>query len=141
MIGASAFSQDSFSINSICPDFAEIVKTQNWSEMNSLLYVDGQAWAIAEVSRSVKYPLDKTGLSLNELETQMMFPPRQFLILSELGISIFSKLRPIDYLQRLLRDSNGRMTPSLRSFFDHFGLDQSCAMCLAVACDNQYANP
>jgi len=35
-----------------------------------------------------------------------------------------------------LRDSNCQMTPTLRLFFESFGVDQVCAMCLAVACNN-----
>jgi nuclear pore complex protein Nup155 len=138
MIGASVYNQDTFCLTGISPDLAFVNRTLMWSEMNSFLYVDGQAFAVAEVPHVHKYPCDALGVSFNELDTQVTMSPRQFVVLSDLGISMFSKRRPIDYLLQLLQEGNGKLNPSLRAFFESFGPEQTCAMCLAIACGNPY---
>lgn len=140
MIGASVYNQDTFCITGVSPDFAFIYQKQMWSEMNSFLYVDGQAYAVAEVPHIRKYPCDTLGTSFNELDTQVTMGPRHFLVMSDLGISTFQKRRPIDYLVQLLGEANGKYTPGLKQFFEGFGGDQACAMCLAVACGNPFVS-
>ena len=140
MIGASFYNQDTFCLMGVSPDLAFIQQKQMWSEITSFLYVDGQAFAISEIPQPHKYPRDAQGISFNEMDTQVTMYPRQFLVLSDLGISIVAKRLPIDFLVQLLQEANGKITPSLRHFFESFGPDQSCAMCLAIACGNPYVH-
>ena len=71
---------------------------------------------------------------LNELCVQHFGPPRRYLILTNMGLHIVDKLRPVDVLMRLLSESAGQDTEALRLFFDRYSRDQAAAMCLILAC-------
>ena len=60
------------------------------------------------------------------------------MVLISLGITVFTKLRPIDILLHLINSSQDMRVFS--EFFDKFGRDQSCAMCLAIACSHSSIN-
>lgn len=83
--------------------------------------------------------VDDSDIALNELATQLSRPPRQFLVLTNSGINVLSKQRPIDILQQLLIESGGN-DQDLDYFFDMYGRAQACAMCLGIACFNPYAS-
>lgn len=71
----------------------------------------------------------------NELLTQHFGAFKEFLLISNSGIDLIRKNRSIDVLQSLIAESRGHITDSIRSFFDSFKLEQSCAMCIALACE------
>ncbi|EGF76462.1 hypothetical protein BATDEDRAFT_92526 [Batrachochytrium dendrobatidis JAM81] len=111
------------------------------SELGSFVDVDGKTWAIAEASTKPsskdKHSVANTpGMALNELAMQFEYPARRFHLLTNMGLSTISKLRPIDLLVQLLKHSNGQDLRGFEDFFITYGKDQSCAMSLGIACDH-----
>lgn len=51
------------------------------------------------------------------------------------GVEIYAKLRPVDMLAQLLKDGGGPESSSVKQFFQEQSEDQSCAMCLVLACN------
>jgi hypothetical protein len=70
----------------------------------------------------------------NELATQHFLPPRKFICLTNEGVHFIIKRRPVDQLADLISVSGGRDTDDLSKFFDKYGEEQACAMCLMLAC-------
>lgn len=112
-----------------------------WFEKATFLEIEeGRVWEISET------PMLKERIRLwdslpmnvirNQLAVQHFFPPRKFLCLSNRGIHQITKLRPVDELFRILTESEGRDTPKLRKFFESYGPDESCAMCLLLCTQN-----
>lgn len=115
------------------------------------LNVDGKTWAVAEIpyevtmeaSRRVSAAsggggalaktLARDYVTRNELATQHSLPARQFLCLTNTGLHLFVKLRPLDQLHALLVDSGGADSELLADFFKRYGPNQGCSMCLALA--------
>ena len=54
------------------------------------------------------------------------------------GITVITKLRPLDILLNLINSNQDFRV--FGDFFDKFGRDQSCAMCLAIACSHSSIN-
>ena len=70
---------------------------------------------------------------------------RQFALLTDQGVYIIVQRRPIDYLYALLVSScderscsSSKMLDIKRRIFEYYGLSQSCAMCIGIACDLPY---
>ena len=59
---------------------------------------------------------------------------RQILCLTNLGVHILQKVRPIDYLYRFLSQDNFMESYCVRDFFALYGTVESACMCLAIAC-------
>mmetsp|Transcript_24760 Transcript_24760/g.36519 ORF Transcript_24760/g.36519 Transcript_24760/m.36519 type:complete len:1559 (+) Transcript_24760:131-4807(+) len=61
---------------------------------------------------------------------------RQLLCLTNQGMHVINKLRPVDYLMRILsmRGTGHEYLSAAQSFFGHYGAVQSCAMCVGIAC-------
>ena len=51
---------------------------------------------------------------------------------------MLSKKYPVDILNRILMESQGHETEDLKNFFQNYTRDQSCAMCLSLACNSSY---
>lgn len=95
--------------------------------------VQGATWAISEVSRT---PLPVRGDErLHPLATQMIQPPRVFLILTSSGLFVLTQQRPIDTLKGLLQTGT-LYDQTVHEFFKKYGQSQSCAMSLAIASQN-----
>lgn len=103
------------------------------------LYITGKTWSIAEqpypsfVEKWI--PLIGNHGMRSELITQHFLPPRKFLILSNKGIQFVTKMRPIDIFYNILI-SSGTESEALTNFFNIYGVDQTCAMCLMLICQN-----
>jgi nuclear pore complex protein Nup155 len=70
------------------------------TEYASLLDIPGRTWAIAAVQQSLS-----TGLSaMHELSVQFSEPSRQFMILTNAGITFLAKRRPLDYLKDVIEE-------------------------------------
>ncbi|KDN50361.1 nucleoporin-domain-containing protein [Tilletiaria anomala UBC 951] len=98
------------------------------------LLVPGVTWAIAEA----KNPQLETMIDverISPLATQVLRPPRVFLILSSGGLVILVEQRPIDSLRTLLEIGTAFDQP-VGDFFRKYGLSQACAMTLAIASRN-----
>jgi len=93
--------------------------------------IEGKVWSISEVPLSValkERTLDEepstrknNGVDIitsvynvcNELSTQHFLPPRRFLLLTNTGLHVLVKRRPIDILEQLLLLSQGKDTQEL----------------------------
>lgn len=129
MVGASPISEDVDCVIGVCPDMGAITQ-DSWCEMPSTIYIDGKTWAISEIPLHVLSGKTKKkssraiaeesggGSVLNEFNTQLTQPTRKFLILTNSGVTVLSKKRPIDVLQQLVIDANSLITPIIRVFFD-----------------------
>ena len=62
---------------------------------------------------------------------------RQILCLTNRGVHILQKVRPIDYLYRFLSQDNFMESYCVRDFFALYGTVESACMCLAIACGLQ----
>ena len=121
-------------------------------ESASNVIIEGRTWSINEqchpLSDGDKLPQSlrkqisgKEFNILNELSIQFNFKPRRFLILTNMGLTIIAKQRPVDILRNILQStiSTSNRDQEIVSFFNNFGKDQSCAMALAIAVGNPLA--
>ncbi|KAF9244625.1 nucleoporin [Melanogaster broomeanus] len=110
------------------------------TEYATLLAIPGRTWAMASVPR---YPLPPSTapspVITNELALQFSEPPRQFMILTNVGLTFLLKRRALDYLKAVIEEvqSEGAVQPIIE-FRDSFGRDQTCAMLLGLASGNTF---
>ncbi|KDQ63476.1 hypothetical protein JAAARDRAFT_695291 [Jaapia argillacea MUCL 33604] len=113
------------------------------TEYATLLAVPGRTWALASVPRSTSYVSTPSSAPVpmvtNELATQLTEPPRQFMVLTNVGLTYMVKRRALDYLKAVIEDfhAEGNVQPIIE-FRDSFGRDQTCAMLLALASGNTF---
>ncbi|KAL9646182.1 hypothetical protein ABK040_008055 [Willaertia magna] len=93
--------------------------------------LEGKSHAISEIPLYLDPLLIPTSNPLNELSIQHIKPPREFVCLSNNGIHLLVKLRPIDLLQQILQQSQSEKL--LQKFFYTYGFDESCSMCVLLA--------
>ncbi|KAF8846309.1 nucleoporin [Paxillus ammoniavirescens] len=110
------------------------------TEYATLLAIPGRTWAMASVPRS-PLPLSTASSPVitNELALQFSEPPRQFMILTNVGLTFLVKRRALDYLKAVIEEvqSEGAVQPIIE-FRDSFGRDQTCAMLLGLASGNTF---
>ncbi|KAF5385502.1 hypothetical protein D9757_005350 [Collybiopsis confluens] len=109
------------------------------TEYATLLSIPGRTWAMAVVPHQ---PLaaEAGGVSVvNELATQFSEAPRQFMILTNVGLTFLVKRRAVDYMKAVMEElqSEGNVQPIIE-FRDSFGRNQTCAMLLALASGNSF---
>ncbi|KAF8832270.1 hypothetical protein HHX47_DHR1001833 [Lentinula edodes] len=107
------------------------------TEYATLLSIPGRTWAMAPVPQT-PIAADVAGINvLNELGTQVSEHPRQFMILTNVGVTFLVKRRSLDYLKAVIEElqSEGNVQPIIE-FRDSFGRNQTCAMLLALASGN-----
>ena len=135
---ANAISDTIDNLVCMCPDAVEMSKNSKryFVETTSEFTIDGKTWAIAELDDiSSTTDLDyRRRIVLNELAVQHELTPRTFLLLTNTGLHVLQKIRPVDQLYQLLLISRGQETEGLRRFFERFTRDQACCMCLILAC-------
>lgn len=94
------------------------------SEIASPIKIEGHAWAITHTTQELEignhHPIQLTG------------PQQEWLVLSNMGITVLSSQRPVDTLAELLNNMPGK-EQELALFWDRFGRDQTCAMSLSIA--------
>lgn len=126
------------------------------TEYATLLAIPGRTWAMANVPRP---PLPSCAAPspavINELALQFSEPPRQFMILTNVGLTFLVKRRAVDYLKAVIEEvqSEGAVQPIIEFrdrfvqwhtpvvlllTFHSFGRDQTCAMLLGLACGNTF---
>lgn len=78
--------------------------------------LDGKIWGMSELP-GVEYAgaIDPS-VARNELSVQLSRSAREFLVLTNSGVQVYAKRRPIDTLQQLLIDSRGSES-DLAAFF------------------------
>ncbi|KAK7059035.1 hypothetical protein VNI00_001659 [Paramarasmius palmivorus] len=114
------------------------------TEYATLLSIPGRTWAMAAVphthpstgSQPTDFP---NPLVTNELATQFTELPRQFMILTNVGLTFLVKRRAVDYLRAVIEElqAEGNIQPIVE-YRDSFGRNQTCAMLLALACGNTF---
>lgn len=98
--------------------------------------VTSSGWASSSSSRQQRNGV----LSLTELAKQHIMPRRYFLVLTSHGLWVLVKNHPINQLYALLRGPDPGSNADIEEFFKQYGLDESCAMCLAIACKTGFAD-
>lgn len=78
--------------------------------------------------------------SRNEMADQFLLPPRFFMGMTSSGLHKFTKIRPIDILRDYICKSKGSDSKEIKTFFNEYGYDNSCAMCLHLACYDDLAS-
>ncbi|KAJ6604576.1 nucleoporin [Mycena vulgaris] len=119
-----------------------IINRPPLTEYATLLAIPGRTWAMAPVplsgsaSGSSSTPVPAV---TNELATQFSANPRQFMILTNVGLTFLIKRRALDYLKAVIEElqSEGNVQPIIE-FRDSFGRDQTCAMLLGLASGNTF---
>ncbi|KAJ3128459.1 hypothetical protein HK098_004354 [Nowakowskiella sp. JEL0407] len=139
VVAANSVSEDTDSVIGACPDAGVALQHKALFEQWNEIQIHGKTWVIAEAKNSFNTPKklkigEKSGTLIHELSTQLEFPQRNILVMTNAGIHIMKKIRPVDILQRLLKEKYGLNSPEMKAFFEDFGTDQTCAMLLAVIC-------
>jgi nuclear pore complex protein Nup155 len=106
------------------------------TETIGLLDVQGRTYAVAEVPLQIEPAIIPPNAS--ELVTQHIKPPREFICLSNNGIQLINKLRPVDRLERLISE-DGENEVEIKRFFELYGPDEACAMCVMLLCQAPYS--
>ncbi|CAG8496131.1 3220_t:CDS:10, partial [Dentiscutata erythropus] len=83
------------------------------------------------------YDSKKSDEYSNELINQFNAPQRKFILYTLSGIVIWTKQRPVDYLENMLKKSHNR--EALKSFIENYGPEQTTAMCLLIASNESHA--
>ncbi|KAI0313508.1 nucleoporin [Amylostereum chailletii] len=112
------------------------------TERAAILTIPGRTWGMAPVPRSSSAPLAGPApapIATHELAYQFLEPPRQFMILTNVGLTILAKRRAMDWLKDVIEEvqAEGNAQPIIE-FRDSFGRDQTCAMLLALASGNTF---
>ncbi|KAI0963698.1 hypothetical protein AcW1_000705 [Taiwanofungus camphoratus] len=113
------------------------------TEYATLLSIPGRTWAMAAAPRSMlgscTPPNTPSPITTNELAYQLSEHTRQFMILTNVGLTFLVKRRALDYLRDVIEEFQieGNAQP-LIEFRDSFGRDQTCAMLLAIASGNTF---
>ena len=114
-------------------------------ESTTTLKIEGKAWAISEIPTHnaihtyMQASYEHPG---NELASQHVIPARRFVFLTNSGVHMVTKLRPVDHLKRLLLQNESLDSELLSMFIRCYGEEEVCAMCLLIACStfNQYSD-
>ena len=102
-------------------------------EYSAEIGIDGKVWAIEELS-PLDAPVDPEIKGLGKEFTLAHLPyHRSFAILTNVGVYVYTKLRPVDQLYLLLSETNISVE-QLDKFFGSFGFDQACAFCVSLCC-------
>lgn len=99
---------------------------QNLVESSTVMTMDGQVWAIAEVK-----PKDKITV---ETPLRVAQVPRKVALLTNQGVHIVSLLKSVDILQQLLLACHGPHNEAVKAYFQVQSEPQACATSLLLAC-------
>ncbi|CAE6434276.1 unnamed protein product [Rhizoctonia solani] len=104
------------------------------NEYASLASTGTKIWDLAPVPH-----LGEQDGTWNDLTAQLVEPPRQFIALTEAGLTSLVKKRPMDVLRDLIEASRKVGDLSYVSVFkDSYGVDQFCMMCFALLASNSH---
>ncbi|EIN14134.1 nucleoporin [Punctularia strigosozonata HHB-11173 SS5] len=112
------------------------------TEYATLIVVPGNTWAMAAVPRSSNVSAPPNTPSpgvINELALQFSETTKQFMVLTNVGLTFLAKRRPMDYLRDVIEEVHAEgNVQSIIEFRDSFGRDQTCAMLLGLASGNTF---
>ncbi|KAG0345336.1 hypothetical protein BG005_001354 [Podila minutissima] len=102
--------------------------------------VEGKIWAMTEVPGVNFAGAIDSSILRNELAVQLSRSPREYLVLTNSGVNVFTKRRPVDILQQLLLEGRGAES-EVAAFFNNYGRVESSAMCIAILCGHPGLSP
>lgn len=102
------------------------------AESSTVMNLDGQVWAIAEVK-------EKSSLTLNYPLKEALVPKKVVLLTSQ-GAHIVALLKPVDLLQQLLLACRGAHNDAVKAYFQVQTEAQACATSLLLACMESLKN-
>lgn len=143
-LSASPINDDDDLLLLCAPDIGRIAQSAlqgtraAFIEYASRVRVEGRAWAIAEAHTSA---LPGLRYQRNELQSQITSRTRrEWLFLTNMGMHVVSRQRPIDTLHALLEDSVASGTSprdgGVGAFANAYGQDQTCAMLIALLAES-----
>lgn len=97
------------------------------AESSTVMPLDGQVWAMAEIKPKFDDNLKTT--PLRNAQT-----PRKVVLLTNQGAHIVALLKPVDLLQQLLMASHGPHNESVKAYFQTQSESQACATSVLLAC-------
>jgi nuclear pore complex protein Nup155 len=95
--------------------------------------MNGKVWSIAEANapKKGKHPI-------SDIASNLIDEHRKFLVLTDSGLSFFTKQQPIDILHQLLLNYDETKAETFRRdlqvLVNQYGQTQVCAMCLGIIC-------
>ncbi|XP_030758957.1 nuclear pore complex protein Nup154 [Sitophilus oryzae] len=108
--------------------------SQSLMEAYTTVNLDGPALALAEVRHNNYLQISPDQQEAPPLVVrQHGEAPKKYVVLTSHSVQIFIKLRPVDLLRQILRDSHGQDTEALRAFFMIQKESQACATSLILA--------
>ncbi|KAJ1822654.1 hypothetical protein LPJ56_000641 [Coemansia sp. RSA 2599] len=134
---AHTWNEDHDSIVGAAPACAQILARvarqprTTLAENSSTTRIEGRTWAIAEVG-------SPDGQGLNDMVTAASMPTRTFAVLTNVGVTILEKQRPVDMLRALITRP-ALQEAQLKEFVNLYGLDETCAMCYTILCASEYS--
>jgi hypothetical protein len=121
----------------------------NYKESKTVFDIGGRIWHAEEIlpslscirSAAMENDLLQTITSASgdsdfipKLSSEYFDLPRRFAMITPQGCFVWNKLRPIDQLSLVLKESNGPNSESVRLFFNRiYERAEACSLCLAVA--------
>lgn len=109
-------------------------------EVMCVVKSQGKTLGIAEVPQ-FRNPLLLPKDTLNELAIQHFVPPREFVCLSNTGLNLLVKLRPIDLLVNILQHVRSQPdTETIEPFIKKYNPEEVCCMLLMLACQTSFPN-
>ncbi|KAJ2809970.1 hypothetical protein H4S07_002949 [Coemansia furcata] len=135
---AHTWNEDHDSIVGVAPACAQILARisrqprATLAEHASSARVEGRTWAIAEIDTV-------SAGGLNDLASVSSTPTRSFAVLTNAGVSILEKQRPVDMLRTLLARP-ALQDSQLKEFISAYGLSETCAMCFTILCADDYSH-
>ncbi|CAG9854038.1 unnamed protein product [Phyllotreta striolata] len=106
---------------------------QGLTEAYTAINLDGPALAISEARSASPLQIKDVHEAPPLVVRQHAEPPKKYIVLTSHSIQIFIKLRPVDVLKQILKDSHGQDTEALKAFFTIQKEDQACATALILA--------
>ncbi|KAL1918592.1 uncharacterized protein VTP21DRAFT_2614 [Calcarisporiella thermophila] len=139
-LAVDGISDERDSLVAASPEMGRIALMKKQNQRMSLLEqsntspIEGKTWAIAEARSTATKTASQ---QLSELATQFSNQPKDYVVLTNSGVTVLVKQRPVDILTRLLVESGGRDT-DLMAFCENYGPAEVCAMCFAILCANPH---
>lgn len=100
------------------------------AESTTILPLDGQVWALAEVNKK------KIG-KLKNTFTENYQTPKKVVLLTNQGAHILALLKPVDILQQILLSCHGPHHDAVKAYFQVQSEPQACATSVIISCIDQ----
>lgn len=96
-------------------------------ESTTIMSLDGQVWAIAEVN-------SKPVGNLKDINVRNARTPKHVVLLTNQGAHIVALLKPVDILKQILMNCHGPQHDAVKAYFQIQTEPQACATSVLMAC-------